>query len=208
MDPRLSASSPVFVWFDLETTGLNKVEDRIIEVAAVVDQTQREHFKWMTEKHRFSSLVHNKEPLSDKITEITGITNEMLEKQPEIETVLPKFKLWLSKWGELTGRKVLLIAHNANFDWTFLANASLRTNKSLKRFDPNVTFACSMKAVREGYGRLMNLSLEKLAKQYISDFKPPQSHRALDDAQLLQDLSNSMPDFPHFLNELLSNQFD
>lgn len=208
MDPRLTEKAPVFVWFDLETTGLNKVDDRIIEIGAVIDKTQRDHFKWKGCRHRFSSLVRNTAPLDAKITELTGIEQQMLQDQPEIQEALPKFKKWLVQWQDLTGRSILMVAHNANFDWAFLTNANIRLNKSAKCFIPNVKFSCSMISIREGYGRLTNLSLEKLAKQYISGFSSPQSHRALEDAQLLQDLANAMPEFPHMFNELLMNQFE
>ncbi len=94
-----------FTVVDLETTGLDPRYDEIIEVAAlkcrsgeVVDS--------------FNLLVKPKEPVSGFITDLTGITNEMLSSADPVEKVLPQYLAFI-------GSDVVL-AHNANFDINFI----------------------------------------------------------------------------------------
>ncbi len=94
-----------FVVIDLETTGLDPEQDKIIEVAAVkirrgliVDQ--------------YTSLIDCGFPISDFVSDLTGITNEMLQNQPHIEDIIPSLE-------EFIGEAVIC-AHNAEFDSAFL----------------------------------------------------------------------------------------
>ena len=63
----------------------------------------------------FSVLVHPGMPIPAHITELTGITDEMVADSPRIEDVLPDF-LEFAAGG-------VLVAHNAPFDIAFLAAA-------------------------------------------------------------------------------------
>ena len=94
-----------FVAFDLETTGLSSLTDRIIEIGAVV-------LKNGEEVDRFQTFVDPERPLERKIVELTGITDDMLKGAPKIEEVLPKFL-------EFIGDRVL-VAHNSDFDTGFI----------------------------------------------------------------------------------------
>ena len=73
-----------FVVFDLETTGLDSNDDRIIEIGAqkIVGS------KVVAE---FSSFVSVDEKLSSVVEKLTGITNSMLKEQPKISSVLKDF---------------------------------------------------------------------------------------------------------------------
>ena len=97
--------SQEFVAFDLETTGLSSVNDRIIEIGAVV-------FRDGKEVDRFQTFVDPQRKLEKKIIELTGIDDSMLKGAPLIEEVLPKFL-------EFVGDRVL-VAHNADFDTGFI----------------------------------------------------------------------------------------
>ncbi|MBQ5867520.1 MAG: PolC-type DNA polymerase III [Oscillospiraceae bacterium] len=94
-----------FVAFDLETTGLSSINDRITEVGAVI-------LKDGKEIDRFQTLVDPERLLTAENTELTGITNEMLKGQPKIEEILPKFL-------DFVGDRPL-VAHNAAFDIGFI----------------------------------------------------------------------------------------
>ena len=100
-----------YVAFDLETTGLSSVNDRIIEIGAVI-------LKRGEEIDRFQTFVDPEMPLSPKIIELTGITPDMLAGAPKIEEVLPKFL-------EFIGGRVL-VAHNSDFDTGFIRHACER----------------------------------------------------------------------------------
>ncbi len=99
------------VAFDLETTGLSPLEEEIIEIGAVILRDGQE-------VDRFQSFVDPGRSLQKKIIDLTGITDKMLQGAPKIEEVLPQF---LSFCGDRP-----LIAHNADFDVSFVTAACQR----------------------------------------------------------------------------------
>lgn len=94
-----------YVVIDLEMTGLNVKTDRILEVGAA---RVRNH----TVTDTFSALINPKQPLSEKVAELTGITNEMAEQGEDMDTVLRAFFTFL---GE-----DILVGQNIIFDYSFL----------------------------------------------------------------------------------------
>ncbi|HET7615580.1 MAG TPA: exonuclease domain-containing protein, partial [Bacillales bacterium] len=94
-----------YVVFDVETTGLSAVYDKIIELAAV----KVKNGEIIDRFERFANPHH---PLSQTTIELTGITDDMVENAPEIADVLKDFY-------EFTGDGIL-VAHNASFDMGFL----------------------------------------------------------------------------------------
>ncbi|CAT05400.1 DNA polymerase III polC-type [Mesomycoplasma conjunctivae] len=96
-----------YVVFDLETTGLSPVYNEIIEFGAVVIQDGIQ-----TESHQF--FVKAKEPIPTEITKITNITQEMVDEQG-IEATEAFYRI--SK----IIKDSILVAHNAKFDFNFLA---------------------------------------------------------------------------------------
>lgn len=101
-----------FVVFDLETTGLDHLNNGITEIGAVkmVNGKAVEH--WTT-------LVKPDYRITEENTKITGITEEMVLDAPKIASVMPDFMKFIE--GST------LVAHNADFDMKFLkrfANAS------------------------------------------------------------------------------------
>ena len=97
-----------FVAFDLETTGLSPRNDTIIEIGAVV-------MKNGVELDRFQTFVDPHKTLTKEITDLTGITDDMVRGAADITEVLPKFI-------EFVGNRVL-VAHNADFDTAFIREA-------------------------------------------------------------------------------------
>lgn len=94
------------VCFDIETTGLNKRTEVIIEIGAVVLKNGE-----ITET--FNTFADPKRMLSSDIVRLTGITDEMLAGAPSQEEALRAF-LEFAK-----GRP--LAAHNADFDMGFIS---------------------------------------------------------------------------------------
>ena len=97
-----------FVAFDLETTGLSPKNDTIIEIGAVV-------MKNGVELDRFQTFVDPHKSLTKEITDLTGITDDMVKGAPDITEVLPEFV-------KFVGNRVL-VAHNADFDTAFIREA-------------------------------------------------------------------------------------
>ena len=99
------AADEDFVVIDIETTGLNKVYDRIVEVAAI-------RYVNGVEFGKFATLVNPQMPIPPDAQAIHGISNAMVRNSPTIEAVLPSLLRFLE--GKL------LCGHNVNFDIGFL----------------------------------------------------------------------------------------
>ncbi|MBO4407370.1 MAG: PHP domain-containing protein [Clostridia bacterium] len=95
-----------FVCFDLETTGVNKNEDAITEIAASLV-----HGDVIVDN--FHTYVNPERPIPPFITELTGITNAMVASAPKAEEAVRAFL-------EFVGDRVV-VAHNASFDTGFVA---------------------------------------------------------------------------------------
>ena len=102
-DERAVGSETVVL--DFETTGLAPKRDRVIEIGAV---------KMAGEEivGELSLMIDPGIPLPSKITEITGITNDMVRGQPRFEQAAEQL---LDFIGDAA-----LAAHNASFDVAFL----------------------------------------------------------------------------------------
>ena len=104
------------VFFDTETSGLDADTCQIIELAAIrIEQTDRGTLRVVKTFDDFIRLPEG-EKLPEKITELTGITDEMLEKEGLDENdAVYDFEELLDD----TAGPVLLAAHNAQFDLQF-----------------------------------------------------------------------------------------
>lgn len=149
-----------FVVFDIETTGLYAQKDKITEIGAV-------KIKNNEIIDTYSTFVNPQIPIPDKITELTGITDQMVKNAPKIEEILPKFL-------EFVGDGVF-VAHNANFDMGFI-----RFNAKSLQLDINNPVLDTLELSR---GLLPQLGKHKL--NIICDhlgISLENHHRALDDA--------------------------
>ena len=153
------------VCFDLETTGLDSENDRIIEIGACLLEDGQ-----ITDV--FNTFVDPHMDIPSKITEITGITNDMVMGAPSEADALKQF---LNFCKELP-----LVAHNAAFDMSFVKAACSRVqgygNKEFTYID---TLALSQSLLTD----IPKHRLDTLTKF----FKLPSftHHRASDDAVAL-----------------------
>ena len=104
----------LYVVFDLETTGFNAANgDSIIEIGAV-------KLKDGEIIDKFDMLVKPPNPISERITSVTSITNEMVADCPNEEDAVKKFIDWV---GNLP-----MVAHNAKFDTSFIIQSYKKYN--------------------------------------------------------------------------------
>ena len=151
-----------FVVFDIETTGLSSTSDEIIEIGAVI-------LRGGEVAETFSEYVDPGRHIPEKITELTGISDEMVAGAPKIDDVLPRFL-------EFCGDRPL-IAHNANFDTGFIRQAASRLRLS---FDN--PYIDTLGISRYVNGELKNHRLDTVAEHYgLGDFE---HHRAFEDAKI------------------------
>ena len=149
-----------FVVFDLETTGLGEggVMDRIIEVGAVKIKEGRI-------MERFSTFVACPVKLSEKIVELTGITDEMLVGAPPVGEVIADFYKFCDG--------AVLVGHNVQFDCKFVRYYGEKEGYLFdhRQYD-TVSFAQEML-------RLSNYKLNTVADHFGFSFN---HHKAFDDA--------------------------
>lgn len=100
-----------YVVLDLETTGLDPLEDRIIEIGAARVRGGEVVDTW-------NSLVRPPMPISGFITELTGITDEMVSDAPDEAEAVPRLL-------DFIGEDVVM-GHNVTFDLRFLRQAAAR----------------------------------------------------------------------------------
>ncbi|MDD3692681.1 MAG: PolC-type DNA polymerase III [Oscillospiraceae bacterium] len=161
------ASQPLdgdFIVFDIETTGINAQNERITEIGAL-------KISGGEIKKSFKTFVNPQKPIPPKITEITGITNEMVKDAPDEKTALKSF-------FDFCGDTRVLIAHNAAFDSSFIRIAAKRSGLKFAFASLDTLPLC-----RALYPELSNHRLNTVAK--LAGFNDFNHHRALDDARAL-----------------------
>jgi DNA polymerase III subunit alpha, Gram-positive type len=155
-----------FVVFDIETTGLSVLNCKIIEIGAV-KITKGE----VTD--RFTKFINPEENLSEKIIELTGITDEMLKNEDTFEKVIPEFVDFIGD--------SILVAHNAEFDVPFLKEWCRKLNIEIKN---NVLDTLPLSQLM--IPKLKRYKLDSICKHLgISLLN---HHRAVDDAKAAADI--------------------
>ncbi|MCL2353334.1 MAG: PHP domain-containing protein, partial [Defluviitaleaceae bacterium] len=161
--PRNAKLSDNFVIFDLETTGLSRENNTIIEIGAV-------KMKDGKLGERFHAFVDPQVPLPPKIIELTNITDDMLEGKPLLEEMLPQFMEFI---GEDT-----LVAHNADFDMGFL-----EYNGRKMGYPVDNPYLCTLQLSRALLPNLHRHGLAAMSKHYEVELE--NHHRADADAAAL-----------------------
>ena len=152
--------SDTYVVFDLETTGFSSIKDKIIEIGAVKVENGK-----ITD--RFSTFVNPKIPIPFEITKLTSITDEMVMKAPDIETVLPDFLAFVGN--------AALVAHNAAFDVGFIEQ-----NCRYQDITPDFTSVDTVAMARILLPTLAKYKLNVVANALHISLE--NHHRAVDDA--------------------------
>ncbi len=160
------------IFLDVETTGLSHTEDKVIELAMVP-------FEYDADGNIYNILpAYNGfqdpgMPIPEKITELTGITDDMVKGQ----------SLDMATISDMLSDCVLIIAHNARFDRPFMESVSDEFKDKY--------WACSIADVdwsAEGFG---SSKLEFLAYQFKFFYE---AHRAVIDCQVgIHILTQTLP---------------
>lgn len=152
-----------FICFDIETTGLSAARDKITEIGAVKVENG-------VITDTFSTFANPEMPIPQKITQLTGITDDMVKDAPSQSEAVSAFL-------EFAGDNVL-VAHNAPFDTSFIAKACEDMGKEY-----NYTSIDTVAISRAILTDIKNCKLDTVAKFLrLGDFN---HHRATDDAEML-----------------------
>lgn len=148
-----------YICLDLETTGLNPKMDKITEIGAVKVKNGQI-------VDTFSRLINPGRKLSERVIELTGITDEMLKDAPSIEEVVGEFLEF--------AKELPLLGHAVMFDYSFMKRAIVNARGSFEREGLDTLFI-SRRYLQE----LESRSLDFLCRHYEI---PHKAHRALEDA--------------------------
>lgn len=107
-----------YVIVDLETTGLSPANDKIIEIGAI-------RVTEGCEPVIYNKLVNPGVSIPEKIVDIVGINDEMVENAPQIQEIIGEFV-------DFTGALPLL-GHNLRFDFGFLKTAAVKYGYSFEK---------------------------------------------------------------------------
>lgn len=160
-----------YIVFDIETTGLDSSYDEVIEIGAIKVKNNKTVSK-------FNSLVKPKNEIDEYITELTGITNEMVKDAPTIEEVLPDFMDYIGN--------DILIGHNVNFDINFIYDNLYRNKLDVLTND----FIDTMRISRKLLPELPHHRLIDLAKYFKID--STNNHRSLKDCEITMNVYESL----------------
>ena len=152
-----------YVVLDLETTGLSPASDEIIDIAAI-------RYISGSKVSEFHTLVKPSIPIPQEITDITGITDDMVADAPDIDEALDGLSMFLNPDD-------LVVGHNVGFDVRFLAAAYSRIGEE---FAPEVFDTCGVSRIL--YPELPKHRLIDLMKTF--GIRESQSHTALDDCKM------------------------
>lgn len=167
-------------YFDLETTGLNQFHDRITEFAFI-----KEGF--ILPDKELTSLVNPEKNISNFITRITGISNEMVADSPKFENVMPSIIAFINDGKQ----PAFLIAHNGDgFDKLVLKSHFNKNNIKMREFNWQTIDTLLM--AKKMYPYMFKHNLKDLMTQL--GLETQEAHRAMNDTKMLQQLYHKMCD--------------
>lgn len=149
-----------YVVFDLETTDFSSKFGEIIEIAGL------KIFKGEIIEE-FNELVKSNEPINSYTTELTGISNSMLDNEKNISVVGELFSSFVEDY--------IVVAHNANFDVNFLYDNF--ENYNIRKF--NNDYIDTLRLARYLIKDTKNHKLKTLVEYFA--FEDIGKHRAMVD---------------------------
>lgn len=181
-----------YVIFDLETTGFSRIYDSIINIAALDIEDG-------TVVQEFNTFVKPYKPIPKRITELTGITNEMVADSPAIWDALRMFL------NVATPGKVV-IGHNVSFDCSFIESKSKRF-LGIPFKNTKVDTLC---LAREYFPGLQSYKLTSLTQYFGINHE--NAHTAIADCYATKDLydiikKKATSDLPSEQNEMVQLSF-
>lgn len=158
---RIESPTGKYVAIDIEATSLNTGEARVIEIGAVL-------IDGCSVTPLMDTLCDPQEPIGGEVTEITGITDDMVSGKPTFAQVLPEL---IAIIGDSP-----VVAHNARYDIPVIQAEAARAGLV---FTP-VTFD-TLTIARRLWRGMPNYKLATLCE--VSGIALDNAHRAVHDAE-------------------------
>jgi DNA polymerase-3 subunit epsilon len=105
-----SSNNTKICFLDLETTGLDKANDKIIELAVKLVSVDNNSGDLIGIINQYESFQDPEEPIDEKVSKVNGITNDMVDDHA-------------INWApveEILESTDIIVAHNAGFDRAFM----------------------------------------------------------------------------------------
>ena len=160
-----------YVLVDIETTGLSPIYDDIIEIGAIKVKNNQ-----MIDS--YNQLIKIDRNLPEMITELTGITDEMLKTGKLPQIVLEEFVEFV--------KDDVIIGHNVNFDLGFLQNKC----KKYLGYNLSNDYIDTLFLARRLVPNSINHKLGTLAKLFNISYEG--AHRGLKDVEITYELYNKL----------------
>ncbi|WP_439883209.1 exonuclease domain-containing protein [Pontibacter sp. MBLB2868] len=151
----------LYAIIDIETTGGQPAQDKITEIAIFIHDGQK-----IVDK--YNTLVNPQRPIPYFISQLTGITDEMVQDAPKFYEVAKEIV-------EFTEGKIF-VAHNVRFDYSFIKKEFADLGYTFQR-----KTLCTVRLSRKLIPGLPSYSLGKLCKSI--EIPLNQRHRAIGDAE-------------------------
>ncbi|MCF8302673.1 MAG: GIY-YIG nuclease family protein [Bacteroidales bacterium] len=151
----------MYAVIDLETTGGSYRSERITEIAIFIFDGEK-----VTD--RYQTLINPEKRIPHFVSQLTGITDKMLERAPRFYEVARDIV-------EITQDKII-VAHNASFDYGFIRSEFKRLGYNYERKK-----ICTVKLARKLIPGKKHYSLGKLCKEL--GIRVNSRHRAAGDAE-------------------------
>ncbi|MBY0310359.1 3'-5' exoribonuclease [Patescibacteria group bacterium] len=152
-----------YVFVDVETTGASAINGQIIEIGIIRVENG-------SIVETFQTLIQPDRPISNLITQITGITIDDLAGKPTFDEVALHIQELLSD--------AIFVAHNARFDYGFVKNEFKRLNIAW-----DAKTVCTVKVSRALYPNQRSHSLATIIATHTIPVLA--RHRAFDDAEVM-----------------------
>ncbi|MDC7693199.1 exonuclease domain-containing protein [Asticcacaulis sp. DXS10W] len=156
----------VYTVVDIETTGGQAAYERVTEIGAVKIRNGEIIDTWQ-------SLINPERRIPAFITELTGISNEMVRDAPRFVDIADAFDAFL--------KGTVFVAHNVNFDYGFLSAEYRRLERPFRY--PKL---CTVASMRRHFPGLAAYGLAPLSREFGIELK--NHHRALSDAMAAAEL--------------------
>ncbi len=156
----------IFAIIDIETTGGRAANDKITEIAIVLHDGKEIIDKYET-------LINPERTIPYGITELTGITNDMVAEAPKFYEVAKQIV-------QMT-EGAIFVAHNVRFDYSFVQEEFRRLGYTYTRKN-----LCTVRLARKAFPGLPSYSLSNLIRHF--NLNVGARHRAMGDTMATVDL--------------------
>ena len=161
---------------DIETTGLSPEYDDIIELSAikVCNNQIQEQFSSLVQPPVYYTLDEQTHFIPEFITDLTGITDDMVSNAPKIADILPDYLAFIDNGNSI------IIGHNVSFDINFIQKNS--EHNGFPTFNPS--YVDTIRICRKLFPEKHHHRLADVVDYLGIPFSEDQAHRSLYDCEI------------------------